>query len=160
MRVFVAAPTRARGPESRTVPLCWGSLRAMVLGDQRCYAQWLNPHVPRPAVLDRAPLPSVVKFVQYDDTVEVLDALGTQLRFHPNAQWCSMRNSKIEAVHAVGEDRLWMQGVQHVYTVQPIVAREIHHESGGGQNADSVQDGAERNSGPLRDSVPAFLARV
>jgi hypothetical protein len=59
----------------------------------------------------------IVELVRDHDTVKVLHALVAPLTFHSHAHRNSMRNGQVETVHAIGQDRLRVQGIEHIDAV-------------------------------------------
>jgi hypothetical protein len=51
------------------------------------------------------------------DAMKVLHALVAQLTFHSHAHRSSMRNGQVETVHAIGQDRLRLKGIEHIDAV-------------------------------------------
>ena len=120
-----------------------------------------DARVPGPAVLDVPLLAAVVELVRDDDALQVLHALVAHLPFDAQPHRRAVRDRQIAPVHAVGQDGLRMQRVEHVDAVDPVVVRverSTNRAVGRMPAASSTQ--AERHAGPLADRRPAFLARV
>ena len=95
------------------------------------------------------------------DALQELHALVADLPLHAQPHGSAVRNRQVAAVHPVGQDRLRVQGVEHVDAVDPVVVRVKTHEARGRQDARRVEHGAraERPStGRWRSTLPRTCA--
>src|SRR5207302_11333549 len=92
-------------------------------------ARLSDPDVPGPAVAGLAELAQVFEPVGDDDAVQELQALVTELPLHAQPQRRAVRDREITAVHAVSQNRLRVQGVEHVDALGGVVERIEAHEA-------------------------------
>ena len=71
-----------------------------------------------------------------------------------------MSNGQLATVHAIGQNRLRMQRIEHVDAVGGVIERVEIHEAGARKYTYRLEYPAQRHPRPLSDGGPAFLTRV
>src|SRR5438132_7181382 len=123
-------------------------------------ARLSDPDVPGPAVPGLAELAQGFETVGDDDAVQELHALVTELPFHAQPQRRAVRDREIAAVHPGSQNRLRVQGVEHVDALGVVVERIEAHEASARAYAGCLQHRAQRHASPFGDRRPSFLAGV
>src|SRR5271169_975809 len=90
--------------------------------------------------------------------IDIFHVLVTELPRDSQAQGAPERYGKFVSVHAVGKERLRVQGVRHVDALPPVrLDRAVYNVTRLRQRANTVQDVRERHPSPFGDVSPSFF---
>src|SRR5678815_298539 len=106
----------------------------------------LDSSVPRPTVLN---VYQIVEVIRHDDAAEKFQALVTQLPLYSCAQRSTVTDRQVTAIHAVRQDGLRVERVQHVDAVGITVVGMELHKARGRERPNGLQNIAQGYSGPL-----------